>query len=433
MLRGISATNAYTDMTDLHRTLLQRLLLAWLLISLVAGGAVYYLERARFNDAIVGLVAEHATRLDVAQLARDGAADAAYQSLLSQTREFIANNYVLIDIRDREGRQIAALVHPQRLSLEQAVRPALAPLPQDGGSHMRILNVKGERLIHVGIPLPARDGGQAGYFEGLFLLDEATRASFRTQIRRLLVAVLLAVLGTTLVLYPVILALNRSVLRASREILNGNLEMASVLGTAIAKRDSDTGDHNYRVTLYALRLGEAAGLDDSGLRGLILGAFLHDVGKIGIPDPVLLKPGRLDAAEFEIMRSHVGLGEEIIAKSDWLRPARDVVAGHHEKFDGSGYPLGLKGEAIPLNARIFAIVDVFDALTSRRPYKDPLSLEASLEIIRTGAGTHFDPRLAEHFLELAAGLHADIGGRDPDALNLMLRRQARRLFLGAEE
>jgi HD-GYP domain-containing protein (c-di-GMP phosphodiesterase class II) len=223
------------------------------------------------------------------------------------------------------------------------------------------------------------------------------------------------------------------VLRASREILKGNLEMASVLGTAIAKRDSDTGDHNYRVTLYALRLGEAAGLDDSGLRGLILGAFLHDVGKIGIPDPVLLKPGRLDAAEFEIMRSHVGLGEEIIAKSDWLRPARDVVAGHHEKFDGSGYPLGLKGEAIPLNARIFAIVDVFDALTSRRPYKDPLSLEASLEIIRTGAGTHFDPRLVEHFLELAAELHADIGGRDPDALNLMLRRQALRLFLGAED
>ena len=331
MLRGISATHANTDMTDLHRTLLQRLLLAWLLVSLVAGGAVYYLERARFNDAIVGLVAEHATRLDVAQLVRDGAADAAYQSLLSQTREFIANNYVLIDIRDREGRQIAGLVHPQRRSLEQAARPELTALPHDGGSHMRILNVKGERLIHVGVPLPARDGGQAGYFEGLFLLDEATRTSFQTQIRRPLVAVLLAVLGTTLVLYPVILALNRSVLRASREILKGNLEMASVLGTAIAKRDSDTGDHNYRVTLYALRLGEAAGLDDTGLRGLILGAFLHDVGKIGIPDPVLLKPGRLDAAEFEIMRSHVGLGEEIIAKSDWLRPARDVVAGHHEK------------------------------------------------------------------------------------------------------
>ncbi|KAF0103691.1 MAG: response regulator containing a CheY-like receiver domain and an HD-GYP domain [bacterium] len=433
MLRGISATHANTDMTDLHRTLLQRLLLAWLLVSLVAGGAVYYLERARFNDAIVGLVAEHATRLDVAQLVRDGAADAAYQSLLSQTREFIANNYVLIDIRDREGRQIAGLVHPQRRSLEQAARPELTALPHDRGSHMRILNVKGERLIHVGVPLPARDGGQAGYFEGLFLLDEATRAAFQTQIRRPLVAVLLAVLGTTLVLYPVILALNRSVLRASREILKGNLEMASVLGAAIAKRDSDTGDHNYRVTLYALRLGEAAGLDDTGLRGLILGAFLHDVGKIGIPDPVLLKPGRLDAAEFEIMRRHVGLGEEIIAKSDWLRPARDVVAGHHEKFDGSGYPLGLKGEAIPLNARIFAIVDVFDALTSRRPYKDPLSLEASLEIIRSGGGTHFDPSLVERFLELAAELHADIGGRAPDALSVMLRRQALRLFLGAED
>ena len=116
-----------------------------------------------------------------------------------------------------------------------------------------------------------------------------------------------------------------------------------VLGSAIAMRDADTHLHNYRVTVYAIRLAEALGLSKPDIQRLIAGAFLHDVGKIGISDTILLKPpGRLTAQEFQVMRTHVLLGVDIIAKADWLRGARDVVEFHHEKFDGSGYMKGLK-------------------------------------------------------------------------------------------
>ena len=220
-------------------------------------------------------------------------------------------------------------------------------------------------------------------------------------------------------------------MRFSQEVLKGNLEMASVLGTAIAKRDSDTGEHNYRVTLYAIRLGRSLGLDAIAMRRLILGAFLHDVGKIGISDNILLKPSQLNDEEFSTMRQHVMLGVEIIQQSEWLRGAREVIEGHHEKFDGSGYPHGMKGEAIPLNARIFAVVDVFDALTSRRPYKAPMPLDEALRIIEQGSGKHFDPKLVKRFARIAPALYAHIGSAGEAELLARLRKHVIHYFIRA--
>lgn len=201
-----------------------------------------------------------------------------------------------------------------------------------------------------------------------------------------------------------------------KNLLAANVTTLELLGAAIAKRDSDTSAHNFRVTVYAVRLAEAIGADATGIRGLIKGAFLHDVGKIAIPDQILLKPGRLDEAEFAIMRTHVDHGVDIVGKSPWLEDAVDVVRCHHEKFDGSGYVAGLAGEAIPLNARIFAIADVFDALTSRRPYKEPMSVEKSLSIISESAGSHFDPALVAAFLPIAGALHAEFASLEDDEL-----------------
>ncbi|MBL8107996.1 MAG: HD domain-containing protein, partial [Anaerolineales bacterium] len=171
----------------------------------------------------------------------------------------------------------------------------------------------------------ATDGRPTGHFEGLYRVEPATLAGLRGDLWRTLLAVLTAVLATTVVLYPLIVALNRNLFRASREVLRGNLEMAAVLGAAIAKRDSDTNAHNYRVTLYACLLAEAMDLHGEALRALMLGAFLHDVGKIGIPDTILLKPGALTEEERAIMRGHVALGVDIIASSAWLRAAREVI------------------------------------------------------------------------------------------------------------
>jgi putative nucleotidyltransferase with HDIG domain len=193
-----------------------------------------------------------------------------------------------------------------------------------------------------------------------------------------------------------------------------------VLGSAIAKRDSDTHLHNYRVTLYAIRLAEALNMNDEGIRNLIIGALLHDVGKIGIPDAILLKPARLTPDEFEIMKTHTQCGVEIIGKSLWLKNARDVIEYHHEKFNGCGYPKGLKGVEIPLNARIFAVVDVFDALTSRRPYKEPLPPTEAIAILRNGSGSHFDPALVESFIPIAASLHAKMSALPEESIETVL-------------
>ena len=177
-----------------------------------------------------------------------------------------------------------------------------------------------------------------------------------------------------------------------------------LVAAASSPRDSETDAHNFRVTIYSVYLAEAIGLDSKEIRGLIKGAFLHDVGKISVPDTILHKPGRLSEAERIIMQNHVRYGLEIVGNGAWLADAACIVGCHHEKFDGSGYPNRLAGKAIPLTARIFAVVDVFDALTSARPYKKAFALGESLEILRQGAGNHFDPELIAIFEPLAPAL-----------------------------
>jgi putative nucleotidyltransferase with HDIG domain len=195
-------------------------------------------------------------------------------------------------------------------------------------------------------------------------------------------------------------------------LLDANLETLQVLGSAIAKRDSDTDAHNFRVTVYSVKIAEEIGLSTENIRTLIKGAFLHDVGKIGIRDNVLLKPGPLTDDEYEVMKGHVNHGVDIVNRSEWLLDARSVVGSHHEKFDGSGYDRGLRGEEIPINARIFALADVFDALTSRRPYKEPYSFEESMQVLDAGRGTHFDPFLLDEFSKIARRLHEEFAHAD---------------------
>lgn len=220
------------------------------------------------------------------------------------------------------------------------------------------------------------------------------------------------VLLTTAVLYPVILRLTRRITRFSVQLLDANMDTLETLGSAIAKRDSDTNAHNYRVSIYAARIGEEMGLPARAMRTLIKGAFLHDVGKIGIPDDILLKPGKLDDDEFEIMKTHVEQGRDIIQRSKWLRDALEVVRFHHEKITGKGYPDGLSGEGIPVTARIFAIADVFDALTSKRPYKDAWSFDKAMEIMEEGKGSHFDPDLLDAFARISKPLYDRFGGKE---------------------
>ena len=185
-------------------------------------------------------------------------------------------------------------------------------------------------------------------------------------------------------------------LRASR------LQIVQCLGRAAEYTDNETGRHVIRMSLYAQQLALAAGCSAAWAEDLLHAAPMHDIGKIGIPDAVLLKPGPLDAQEWIIMRTHPQIGAEIIGPhaAHVLQLARSIALAHHEKWGGSGYPHGLAGEAIPLEARICAIVDVFDALTSTRPYKKPWSTEDAVAHIQSQAGKHFEPRLVDLFVAL---------------------------------
>ncbi|AVY92644.1 putative two-component system response regulator [Microvirgula sp. AG722] len=174
------------------------------------------------------------------------------------------------------------------------------------------------------------------------------------------------------------------------------LQIVQCLGMAAEYKDNETGLHVVRMSHYARVLALAAGYSPSAAEELLHAAPMHDVGKIGIPDAILQKPGKLTDAEWQIMRQHTVIGARIIGEHDsgLLRMAAIIALNHHEKWDGSGYPQGLRGENIPHVARIVAIADVFDALTSVRPYKQAWPVEKALALIRDESGRHFDPELA---------------------------------------
>lgn len=169
---------------------------------------------------------------------------------------------------------------------------------------------------------------------------------------------------------------------------------------ALDLKDDQTKGHTQRVTDLASELAARMGVSKDELIHVHRGALLHDIGKMGIPDSVLLKPGKLDEEEWAIMRRHPVLAHEWLRAIPYLRPALDIPYAHHEKWDGSGYPRGLVGEGIPLNARIFAVVDVWDALNSDRPYRKAWASDKALDYVREQAGTHFDPLVVEEFLKL---------------------------------
>ncbi|SMB78546.1 HD domain-containing phosphohydrolase [Deinococcus hopiensis] len=173
------------------------------------------------------------------------------------------------------------------------------------------------------------------------------------------------------------------------------------LGLMLEARDTETGGHTDRVTVLAVALGGALGLQAAQLQHLRWGAYLHDIGKVAVPDHVLLKPGKLEAHEWLTMQSHVLAGERFARALNFLpEPSLAVIGSHHERWDGRGYPRGLAGEAIPQEARIFAVCDVYDALVSDRPYHKPWAHEETLAEIERSAGSHFDPAIAQVFCEL---------------------------------
>ncbi len=389
--------------SSIQRQVAARLVPAWLVLSIILGALTYWIENDRVDDFVFDLATIAARHFETP------AHDAIFRGAPEDHRQALRE---LLEKTDFVGLRLYSAAQRPLVEVWRAENPELAAaaavhrhdFPVAGDHHHNKIQIGDALNIQVLTPLVSSGKSIFGYFEGIYQVSPATRAAIAHRVSDSLFAVLLVVALTTAALYPVIVELNRNTLRLSDALLDSNVELMRTLGSAIAKRDSDTDAHNYRVTLYAVRLAQALKRPEDEIAALIAGAFLHDVGKIGIPDGILLKPGKLTAAEFDTIKTHVSIGEDIVGESKWLAKARDVVIYHHEKYDGSGYLSGVKGEAIPFNSRLFAIVDVFDALTSQRPYKPALPLDAALRLLADGRGAHFDPDILDAFVPLAPDL-----------------------------
>jgi len=208
-----------------------------------------------------------------------------------------------------------------------------------------------------------------------------------------------------------------------------SLETIHRLSRAAEYKDEDTGEHIVRMSHYSAAIADRMGLQRRTVESILYAAPLHDIGKIGIPDRILLKPGKLEPEEWEIMKQHAVIGAGILKHSDSgvIRLAEIIALSHHERWDGSGYPQGLAGEEIPLAGRIVAIADVFDALTSKRPYKEAFPLEKAFQIIEEGRGSHFDPTVVDAFFGIKdriVGIRETYGDRHESPF-VMLAEKAR--------
>lgn len=421
--------------SNIHKKVLLRLLIGWVVLSCLVGGVAFYWEMEKVDDQVLKLATREAGSFTSDTLDQFNRTDQAHPEVLAliqgKAAEFLKQHFTVIELYNSNKEKFLEATDPGAEFVEAELKKHMHRFPLENSVEYYKFYIGSRIYMQVLLPLEDSRGHLAGYFEGVYQVDDETFNSIRDDVVRTLLLVVVIIFATSVMLYPIIISLNRGLVKLSADLLKGNIELMEVLGGAIAQRDSDTNVHNYRVTIYAIRLAEALGRSETEVRGLISGAFLHDVGKIGISDNILLKPGRLTEEEFATMRTHVRLGVDIIAKSKWLLSAREVVEFHHEKYNGSGYLRGLRGDEIPINARIFAVVDVFDALTSRRPYKEPFSFEETMDILRRDSGSHFDPRILDVFTGIAYEMHQAVSHAADQEVEAELNRLLQRHFFSS--
>ncbi len=412
---------------SIHRTLILRLAIATLCISAVLSAVVAFMQFSIVDDRVIDRAMPAVERLRwiiMENLDAPGLGDherirQIVQRPASDRMRTWDGHFVLTRILDLDFKEIAKATddtypHIAAVSSYTARGFDRSSLAREGTwQRMKVLR-KDVVFIHLVSELKNSADQRAAYIESVFVLSPEVLAQTRKELLFTALIVAGIVLLTALILYPVIVRLLRRVTSLSADLLHANMEILSVLGSAIAKRDSDTDIHNYRVTIYAVHIAREMRLDDDEIRTLLKGAFLHDVGKIGISDNILLKPGNLTPEEFAEMKKHVRYGVDIVSRSVWLGDAIHVVGGHHEKYDGSGYDENKHDTGIPRVARIFAIADVFDALTSKRPYKEPLGFDESMKILMENRGSHFDPEVLDAFAKIARSLYDDYANRTDD-------------------
>ncbi len=414
---------------------MKHLSIAALAIAAIGGAVIFVVE----YNKIGGLVVDRAQRsttffnaqiehlLDQPGLLNASEYQAALERVVSQSRKPEVGRFVSVVVNDIGSLELARLndnEYEHARAVKKFINASQRRASLYDPNQYQSVTLDGTAHFYVVLPLRKSSGEIAAYISGVFVLSEQAYSQIYRQIITAVGLVVAMIIITTLALYLIISRLLAKMTKLSERLLEANLDIIEVLGGAIAKRDSDTDVHNYRVAIYAVRTAEALGIDRRSIRSLIKGAFLHDVGKIGITDSILLKPDRLTEQEFEVVKQHVQHGLDIGGDSEWLSGAATVVGYHHEKFDGSGYGHSIVGnsiagdaiggEDIPLNARIFAIADVFDALTSKRPYRNAFNYDKAMQILQESSGTHFDPAALYAFDSISEQLHTEYANREDE-------------------
>lgn len=405
----------------LHKALLRNLLIGGIVIATLAGGLVTLVELRRIDRYVANISLIEFEKISQYYIKfYMNRTEASLTELKQVTKDSLNHNlFVSIEFLDDKLKPVADVTIDNFNKTYSRLNSRFGNFKMTGSVKHKITYFNGQLFIKVMVPVfNNREGEIIGHFQGIYHLSDDKLAIIKNQSFYSILLTIFAVFVTTIFIYPIIFSLHKKLVSRSYELLRSNTNLLKSFGSAIAERDSDTNSHNFRVTLYSVKLAEKIGLDKSQICALIKGAFLHDIGKIGISDTILLKPGKLTKEEFETMKQHVAIGAKIIKNNEWLKDAIDVVQYHHEKFDGSGYLSGLEGKDIPANAKIFAISDVFDALTSKRPYKEPFTIEKSMQIIKEDSGKHFDPKFVNAFEHIAEDLYRKISSLDnEDQLN----------------
>lgn len=395
----------------------------------LASPVAWYVSRENAEQEVVAFAQEEARRVLLRQQALRLDGPQAHAQAEQAAQQLAGGLFDIAEIYNPQGKKLAETTTALGETIEANLPKHGVPNYQAAFYERLVVGAAQNDILRVFVPLREPETGPiTGYFEGVRVLPKWQRDQILSDALIVGLMVFFASLVCGAVMYPVVVRLASENEDKAREVLASHIAMMEALGRAIAKRDSDTGAHNYRVAWVSAILGEAMGLRGAAMQSLILGSFLHDAGKIGIPDAILLKPGRLNEGEMGIMRTHVRQGEEIVTGAGWLDGARDVVAYHHEKWDGSGYPHTLAGEAIPLAARIFAVADVFDALSSRRPYKAPMPFTQVMGILQEGSGTHFDPAVLAQFTDLAPMIRDCLEGLDESNVKALMEAMVVRHF-----
>jgi HD-GYP domain-containing protein (c-di-GMP phosphodiesterase class II) len=401
------------------------------LLASLASPLSWFVAQERAEENVVALAIEESGRLLHHHNALDLSGPDADVQAIAAAKVIVGGLFDIAEIYDSQGRKLAEEMTHEGVVVENSL-PKHGTPSYTTASYESLKFSGDRRVLRVFVPLHLSEtdtsGPITGYFEGVRVIPAWQQEQILSTALSSALMVCLASLLCGAAIYPVVVFLSADNERKAREVLDSHISMMEALGRAIAKRDSDTGAHNYRVAWISARIAERMGLQGSDMQALIAGSFLHDVGKIGISDTILLKPGKLDDAEMAIMRTHVDQGEEIVTGMGWLDGAQAVVAAHHEKWSGNGYPRGLAGEAIPLAARIFAVADVFDALCSKRPYKAPLSFDESMEILGRDTGSHFDPAVMAVFQPMAQEIFARLENSSEAEVRQLLEERIRQHF-----